>query len=370
MLSFYLIWTLIYFLLLSKLAKFWPVKVSEPKPVQKFPKVSILIPCRNEAVNIHCLAGELKKLQFPNLEVILVDDNSEDGTFKLIDAARINDSRIVALRSPCQGKKAALEFGIDQANGEIILCSDADCSFPENWVESMISPFENRETQLVAGSVMVTGNGKFLQAFQQADWASILLITAYFFSKNKPLMCSGSNLAYRKSGFLEVRGYEGNRDFSSGDDEFLLKKILRRFGAGSCVYLPYEKNLVQTNAEPSWGALFNQRVRWAGKWKAHRSILHAVSAVFSFLIQLVWLGSFGLLGRGSIGLVVFSLVWIFKILAEKRSLGKVLRGLGFNYDKTNSVMTSFIHPIYVLAVGIGAIVGNFTWKGRRTSRSV
>ncbi len=371
MLSFYLIWTLIYFLLLSELTRFWPSSASKTKPVQIFPKVSVIIPCRNEAENIRRLSGEFKSLHFPNLELILVDDNSEDDTFELIEEAGLSDQRIVPLRSSGEGKKkAALEFGISQAKGEIILCSDADCSFPENWVDGMISPFENNETQLVAGPVMVTDNGRFVGAFQQADWASILLITAYFFSKNKPLMCSGANLAYRKSAFLEVGGYEGNRDFFSGDDEFLLKKIGKKFGSGSCVYLPFAETLVQTKSEPSWKALLNQRVRWAGKWKAHRSFSHALSAIFSFLVQLVWLGSFGLLGLGSFGLLVFGLVWASKIFTEKRSLGKVLRNLNIKFSNTNVVLTSFIHPIYVLAVGLGAIVGNFTWKGRRNSRSV
>ncbi len=121
MLSFYLIWTLIYFLLLSELARFWPEKVSETKPVQTVPIVTILIPCRNEAENIDCLAGQLKNLQFPNLELILVDDNSEDDTFESITAAGLRDQRIVPLRSPGEGKKAALEFGVTQAKGEIIL---------------------------------------------------------------------------------------------------------------------------------------------------------------------------------------------------------------------------------------------------------
>lgn len=183
-------------------------------------------------------------------------------------------------------------------------------------------------------------------------------------------MCSGANLSYRKSAFLEAMGYEGNRDFSSGDDEFLLKKIVKTFGAESCIYLPFAENLVQTKPEPSWKALINQRVRWAGKWKAHRSFSHAVSAVFSFLVQFVWLGSIGLLTLGSLGILIFGLVWTSKILGEKRSLGKVLRSLGIKYRKTDSVLTSFIHPIYVLAVGFGAVVGNFTWKGRRNSRSV
>lgn len=370
MLSFYLIWTLIYFLLLSELARFWPKGTSPANQIQTFPKVSILIACRNESENIHRLAEELKRIQYPDLEIILVDDWSEDGTYELIEDTRISDQRIVPLKSPGEGKKVALEFGISQADGEIILCTDADCTFPENWVEGMIFPFENKETQLVAGPVMVSKNERFLGAFQQADWASILLLSNFFFFKKKPLMCSAANLAYRKSAFLEVGGYEGNRDFSSGDDEFLLKKVVKTFGAESSVYSPFAENLVYTKPEPSWKALINQRVRWAGKWKAHGSFSHAVSAIFSFLVQLVWLGSFGLLALGSIGISIFGLVWLLKILAEKRCLGKIFRSIGIKYRTTDFVFTSFIHPIYVIAVGFGAILGNFAWKDRRDSRSV
>ena len=370
MLSFYLIWTLIYFLLLSELAKFWPERSSPTNRIQTFPKVSILIPCRNESEHIHRLIEELKRIQYPELQIIIVDDRSEDGTFELIEAASVIDQRIVNLRNPGEGKKAALEYGISQSGGEIILCSDADCSFPENWVEGMIFPFENRETHLVAGPVMVIANGKFLEAFQQADWASILLLTSYFFSKNKPMMCSAANLAYRKGAFLDVGGYEGNRDFSSGDDEFLLKKIVKTFGAGSCVYLPFPENLVLTKPEPTWKTLINQRFRWAGKWKAPRSFSHAFAAIFSFLIQLLWLGSFGLMALGLPGILMLGLVWTLKILAETRSLGKVLRSIGTEYRKTDFVLTSVIHPIYVIAVGLGGILGNFTCKSRRNSRSV
>ncbi len=370
MLSFYLIWTLIYFLLLSELAKFWPRRTSETNLIQIFPKVSILIPCRNESGNINRLKEEFNKSHYPDLELILVDDQSEDETYQLIKDVSTLDRRIIPLRSPGEGKKSALEYGISQANGEIILCTDADCSFPENWVEGMISPFENIETQLVAGPVMVIAHERFLGIFQQADWSSILLLTSFFFSKKRPLMCSAANLAYRKSAFLEVQGYEGNRDFASGDDEFLLKKIVKTFGAGSCVYLAFAENLVKTKSETSWKGLINQRVRWAGKWKAHRSFSHTVSAVISFLVQLIWLGSFGLLTLGFPGILMFGLILICKILIEKRSLGKILRSIGIKHKKTDFILTSFLHPIYVLAVGLGAILGNFTWKGRRTGRSV
>lgn len=368
MLSFYLVWTLIYFLLLSELAKSWPERTSKITSSLTFPKVSLLIPCRNESENIYRLSEEFKKIHFPDLEVILVDDQSEDGTFELIQSAGIRDQRIVALKSPGIGKKSALEYGISQAKGEIILCSDADCSFPKNWVEGMVARFENQPIQLVAGPVMVKGSN-LLGHFQQTDWASILLLTSYFFSKKKPLMCSAANLAYRKSAFLEVMGYEGNRDFASGDDEFLLKKISQTFGAKSCIYLPFAENLVLTKSESNWKALINQRVRWAGKWKAHRSIAHAGSAIFSVVVQLIWLGSFGLLALGFSGYVVFGLVWSFKNFIETRYLGKVLRNIGIDHPSVNFIAISFVHPIYVLGVSLGAILGNFTWKGRRTGRS-
>jgi len=346
------------------MSRFWPEKEYFAL-IQAFsPKVTLIVPFRNEAKNILKLSLNIKKLSYSNLEILLIDDHSEDGSFQLLEKCFQVKTTIQVLQSLHKGKKSALEYGVNMAAGELILCTDSDCDFPEFWIEKMILPFQDPKVQLVAGAVLVEKNGEFLEMFQSLDWASILLMTKYSFARKEPLMCSGANLVYRKAAFEQVNGYEGNREYASGDDEFLLKKIFKMYGAEACCYLASLETLVKTTAEPTWRALINQRVRWASKWKTHLAISHVLSAVAAFLIQLIWIGSFYLISLGGKGVLAFGLVWLVKVTAEKVSLGKVLKSMDREPSNISLLQTSLVHPFYVVRVGLGALRGKFTWKGR------
>ncbi len=366
MVSFYLIWCVSYFVLLILLAKKWSIGqvqgIFEKKTSRK---VSLLIPFRNEATVAADLINEFRKLPNPDLEIVLIDDQSEDESFTLFEEYSLSDSRVMVLKSTGVGKKAALEFGVKMAHGEIILCTDSDCKFPSKWVEKMAAPFEDPQVQLVEGPVIseVKKPG-FFPRFQQIEWSSILLLTQYFFWIQKPLMCSGANLAYRKSAFDRVKGYQGNSHFLSGDDEFLLKKIHSTFGKGSSLYLPFRQNLVLTRAQGGLKELLNQRVRWAGKWKSHRSFFHAGTALFMVLAQLVWLESIYIFAQHRLTLVFFVWIWAMKVFSEKLALGKVLKSLELKTASLDFFLAAFFHPIYVLMVSLGTVFGKFTWKGR------
>lgn len=370
MLSFYLIWSLSYFTLLWWMSRFWSDRNDFPLTHSFSPLVTLVIPLRNEEENIPDLIVSLKKLQYPNLEILLIDDHSEDGSFQFLMKGVEGMANVKALHSLNPGKKNALECAVKLAAGEIILCSDADCRFPDFWVEKMILPFQDDSTQLVAGPVLVEGKGKFMEMFQVLDWASILLMTSYSFANKSPLMCSGANFAYRKEAFQSVKGYEGNREIASGDDEFLLKKIHKMFGEDACCYFCSPDTLVYTKPAASWKSMINQRIRWASKWRAHFSLSHAISAVGAFFVQLGWIGSFSLLFLGQKGVLTFGVVWLIKIIAERISLGKVLRTFGIELSNLSRIQTSFVHSFYVLCVGIGGLRGKFIWKGRGNWRSV
>lgn len=362
--SFYLLWTGCYFVLLGLLAKKWPKNQINANSSAEYPSVTLLIPFRNEAENLGQLTKELLKLDYPFLEIFLVDDQSEDQSVDILRENLKGLTHIQVIQSIEGGKKNAIELGVRLAKSELILCSDADCTFPSDWIARMVYPFRDAKIQLVAGPVMSREEADFFHRFQLIEWSSILLLTQFFFSQKSPLMCSGANLGYRKSAFDAVNGYDQNRQFLSGDDEFLLKKMTTRFGGDSCAYLPYLKNLVETKPQSTFSDLLNQRIRWAGKWRMHRDLGHAFSATLSFATQLVWLSSFVLLGDGLSGLLVFTGVWLGKSFTEKIFLGKVLASFERRFSFLDYLKTGILHPFYVLAVGLGAFRGKFTWKGR------
>lgn len=190
MISFYLLWTGCYVVLLSRLSEKW-LKFKPKATISKeFPSVTLLIPFRNELGNLPDLVKEFSKIDYSELRIILVDDHSEDGSFDFLLEKFHSDHRVRILQSPGVGKKEAIEFGLDAADSELILCSDADCSFSKVWVKEMVTPFSDPKVQFVAGPVISIGRTHFFQRFQQIEWSSILLLTQYFFSVKSGHSCA------------------------------------------------------------------------------------------------------------------------------------------------------------------------------------
>lgn len=369
MLSFYLICTVCYILALIFLAKPWP-KESNRFPIKlSSGSVSLIISCRNESDNIPNLFKGLTA-QLPYLmEVILVDDGSEDDTYALLEAGSSGHPKIIVLKNPGIGKKAAISAAVLKAKGELIITSDADCIWQDGWIRELVTEFLDPKIQMVAGPVLPFRLASKKPFFELIDWASILLVTQFSFAKKSPLMCSGANLAYRKSAFEKVEGYKGNQEFLSGDDEFLLKKVLKEFSTESVFYRNTPANLVLTLAQPSIKALVNQRIRWSGKWRFHEGWSHSISALGAFFVQVFWISSFLLLSQELNGVLVFVLIWLLKIGIEASVLGRVLRFYKVNTNLPTFVFTSFFHPAFVIRVALGSLGGKFVWKGRSTVRN-
>lgn len=328
-------------------------------------QVSLIIPFRNESHNAEELFRQLAKVTEDVSEILLINDQSEDDSRDIFLRQAEKNERIKIWDSPGIGKKAAVEFGVAKAKGLIILVSDADCFLSETWIKKMLEPFSDAKVQLVAGPVLskVERIG-FFDCFQQIEWASILLMTQFFFRIHRPLMCSAANLAYRKKAFVSLGGYSGNADIASGDDEFLLKKIVKKYGAAACHYQIDRSALVLTRPQEDFFALINQRMRWAGKWRQKSSILHWITPVVFALFQAIWISSMCLPFFGGIYILLFLGVWGVKVGGESLVLGKVLRSLGKKLPISDFIKTSFFHPFYVISTVSGVFFWKFVWKGR------
>ncbi|MFD2033367.1 glycosyltransferase [Belliella marina] len=351
----------------------WGKISSKSRKIHLGQKVTILVPFRNEKRNLPFIFDSIERLDSEGIEIIWIDDHSGDGSVlvihELIHNIHSNNLHRI-IDSVGIGKKEAIECGVKAASYGIVLTTDADCILPQNWIDQMLGPFADPQVQFVAGAVMNRYCETFFERFQQIEWASILMVTKISFDRQSPLMCSGANMGYRKSAFFEVNGYEGNRDVLSGDDEFLMKKIYRHYGADALVYLNNKEAMVLTEPMVSWKSLVSQRARWASKWKAH-SIPHSVASFTPVLIQLFWVSSFGLpLAFGFEGLMCCIAVWGLKILGEYYSLKKVTDFYSMDLRFVDFGITSLLHPFYVLGVTLGILFGKISWKGRRADALV
>jgi poly-beta-1,6-N-acetyl-D-glucosamine synthase len=369
MVTFYLLFGIVYGVLILILSSFWkPDPLSDYKDGSKA-SVTVIIPFRNEEINLARLINSIKNLTYRPFQVIFVNDRSQDkGSDILEDLIEQNldfDIHFVMLDNDGEGKKEAIKTAIKSAIGTYILTTDADCLLPQNWIEIMVAQLSSPKVKMTAGPIMTLGGNNFFDHFQQIEWASILLITQAGFEWGNPIMCSAANMAYKKSAFEEAKPYENNLGHLSGDDEFLLKKIHSLYGADAIVY--NINNLVFTNPQSSWKNLFSQRLRWISKWKLHHSVSHVVFATLPWLIQTIFISSVILLFSGKTGLIVFSILWITKVSVEQRVLGKVLKSYGISHGALAFFLTGIIHPFYVFFIGLGSLSGKFEWKGRSSS---
>ena len=105
-----------------------------------------------------------------------------------------------------------------------------------------------------------------LEKMQEMEQLILMLITGSGITSGLHDLASGANMAFKKSAFLAVKGYEGNEQYASGDDMFLIEKMRKAF-PGEIGFVKSLDATIYTPGKKSWSSLFSQRLRWAGKNK-------------------------------------------------------------------------------------------------------
>jgi len=321
---------------------------------------TIIVPFRNEKENLPILLDSISKLQYPKelFEVILVDDSSieklqfADFGFKVLVLENQRKSN-----SP---KKDAINTAIQQANFEWILTTDADCEVPQRWL-SVLDSFiqKNEKAKMVCGMVLTKNNNSFLSRFQLLDFMSLQSATIGTFGIGKPFMCNGANFAYKKSFFIDLHGFSGNEHIASGDDVFLLQKAIENH-SGHVLYLRSKQFSVLTNPVISWKDLFIQRVRWASKTKAYKTVFAQLLALVVLLGNTGFICSiFGLFYN-------WNFAWFigFKLLIDFLLLIQVRKTVP-KFNKSSFLISGFVYPFFSFCVGMRILFKKkYQWKER------
>lgn len=224
----------------------------------KHEAISIVIPFRNEKNNLSGLLQSIALLDYPKelVEVILINDHSTDGYENVEFLQYALNLKVINCLGV--GKKAAISEGIAVATNEIIIQTDADCIVPSTWAQSLVNALGDND--MVCASVL----------FSNAELQNLELFAYQGLGKstwmlNAPIIANGANMAYRKSAFLQVGGFEDNKLISSGDDVFLLRSFAK--GNKQIVYTLSDLARVWTKSESNLTSIMIQRIRWAGKTK-------------------------------------------------------------------------------------------------------
>ncbi|MFD2203953.1 glycosyltransferase [Shivajiella indica] len=369
MITFYLLFGIVYAAVIVSLSAGWKPFSKGSNQLEKYETVTIIVPFRNEETNLNRIFESIIGLEYRPVQVIFVNDKSEDKgkaiLEQLIGQNQDLDIDFQLLENSGTGKKEAVLTALTNAFGNYIFTTDVDCTLPKYWIEILLNQLSKTNVKMTAGPVMCLGGKNFFDHFQQIEWASIVLVTQTGFELGNPIMCSAANMAYKKDAFSEIDPYKGNLKHLSGDDEFLLKKMIAKYGVDAVSYIPH--NLVWTQAQKSWKDLISQRIRWVSKWKLHDSIFHSLISFGPWAIQVIFLLSFLLFFQGLVGYMVFAFLWISKFIVERKALSKVLLSFQINHGPLAYFLTSMIHPFYLFCIGIGSLFGKYEWKGRSSS---
>ena len=325
--------------------------------------VSVIIPTRNESSNISHLLGDLEYQSYTDYEVIVVDDHSEDDSKEIVKGFVKKNTRFRTVSSSREGKKTALTLGIRSAKGSIIITTDADCRVTSEWLSSLVGCFHNDNVKMVIAPVKMEGNSLFSD-FQSLEFASLIGSGMAMASWKFPVMCNGANLAFRKSVFEEVDGYQGNFHIPSGDDEFLMRKVLNAYPAGINVSSS-KQSVVTTLPNRTFSEFCQQRIRWAGKWSANHSFVSRLLGLFVFCFQLTIVLIPLFLAIKWIDAGTCLALLLVKAALELLFLKKVTLGLGIRWSWISFVILQIIYPAYVVVIGVLSRFTSFVWKGRK-----
>jgi len=334
--------------------------------------VSVIIPARNEAGKIGSLIKEISNQQYPLtwMEVIVIDDDSDDTTCEeaSIEISKSPmDGEVIHLESTYSNtspKKRALSTGIERAKGELILTTDADCHAGPLWVKTIVNHYLETKSAFISGPVRQSPLTTVFSKIQALEFLSLVGSGAGAIGAGKALMCNGANLAFRKDDFLKVGGYEGNENYTSGDDVFLMMKLQKEFGSRAVSFVKNQEAIIDTEAQTSWKGFLTQRIRWASKAKAYKTFYSIYTSGVVLLFNV---------------LLLASLPTLF-LFPEYRNLIAILWGIKFASDasllfpftkfmKQQKLMWFFIPSqlfvaFYTSIAGFLGFSKSFSWKGR------
>ncbi|HCU20835.1 MAG TPA: hypothetical protein DF818_16450 [Bacteroidales bacterium] len=189
--------------------------------------VSVIICARNEAENLDAFLPLILEQKYPEYEVIVVNDCSEDSSYDilgkyLLKYPHLKVSTINKDPKFTHSKKFAQFIGIKAAKYEIMLFTDADCR-PESdqWMKSMASDFDDKTTFVLGYGGYFSKKG-LLNKFIRYDSMTIAMQYFGMAIRGIPYMGVGRNLAYRRSLFFANKGYGSHNQLVSGDDDLIV----------------------------------------------------------------------------------------------------------------------------------------------------
>jgi glycosyltransferase involved in cell wall biosynthesis len=328
---------------------------AQPAPTADFPPVSVVICARNELANLQKLIPLLLEQDYPDFEVVIIDDRSDDPMydFMLAQKAEHKRVRLVRINYTPEGmnpKKFALTMGIRSARFENLVFTDADC-FPDspNWLRAMAVHMTGKE-EIVLGYAPYFQEPGFLNLLIRYDTFYTAVQYFSFAMAGLPYMGVGRNLAYKKSLFMKLKGFYKHMPLTGGDDDLFVNRASTDDNIAMCLD---PEGFTHSIPKTTWYSWYRQKTRHLSVSRFYKSghktmlgLLGLTHLLFYFTLPaILWI---------PMGWTVALAGYVLKTLNQMI----VLRAVNSKLKEPISIwaypILDFVHGMFIFAFSIPA----------------
>lgn len=216
--------------------------------------LSIIIPFRASTAHLNSLVAAIQE-QRSTHQLILVYDGD-----------RLLEEDWEYVKNRGEGKKAAITTGVEEAEHDWILVLDDDVVFSADFLNAWQNVLAATDAYLLSGLVHSKAmKSSWVQKFQEIEYTTLQVVSVGKIATQHPKLLSAANMAFKKSVFNDVGGYEGNAHIASGDDVFLMMKVLDAYGEDKIEANVLSSSIATTSVKETLSLALRQKKRWTGK---------------------------------------------------------------------------------------------------------
>lgn len=272
------------------------------------PPISVIVCAKNEDQNLEQFLPSILKQDYPNFELVLINDSSTDNTLKVMQRFKASHDHVKIvdvknIEAFWGNKKYALTLGIKAATHNHLLFTDADCQPVSNqWISEMGKSFSKDHQMVLGYGAYAKVKNSFLNKLIRFE---TLMTAVQYFSYcrlGQPYMGVGRNLAYTKDLFFEARGFMDHMHIKSGDDDLFVNQIASDKNTAICLSKNSFTESIPKKTYSEWVFQKRRHISTATHYKTPHRVMLTLFYVSQFLFF-------------TLGIVLLSMLFNWKIVA-------------------------------------------------------
>ena len=362
---FCILYQIIYlFVLILSIVKYKKVTPGNSSISLPQPTVSLIICSKNEAENLLRNIPLILNQNYPDFEVIIVDDGSDDQTVEVVNGFKNQFSRVRLISISKEekiglGKKYALQTGIANTSNDLILLTDADCNpVSQNWISEMSSRI-NDQHKIVLGISPYETKNTFLNGLIEYETAQTALQYVGFALLGNPYMSVGRNVCCEKKLWTSKPWTNEEFSIASGDDDLAIQKLATGMNTTVCLSID---SYILSQPKETLDEWIHQKLRHYESGKLYKSSHRLLLGAYLFTKSVLYISMLSFVFTHILTVVILSIFFLYLFLIT------ILNFMMQKKQQLNSrwFLASFFDVIYcIFAVALGFVSllkTNRNWK--------